>query len=186
MSRAQAKAAERERKRQQKQREKERADEKEQRRLQQAFNQQGELSRGWMKEILNTDDLEKHLDQFELNKVRALINRQWVLANLSEAQTHDRWYKLEVMKYKIYGSFPPDESAIQGDVRAFLYDDEYEKLTALTAEQRNAIDQIILSLQNMVTRSTDGFERKQINTNIARTETEDSDGEDSSGRLGLF
>src|SRR6056297_2924302 len=174
---SQSRAAEKEMQRRQKQREKERADEKEQRRLQQAFNQQGELDRGWMKEILNTDDLEKHLDQFELNKVRAMINRQWVLANLSEAQTHDRWYKLEVMKYKIYGSFPPDESAIQGEVRAFLYDDEYKCLTSLTAEQRNAIDQIILSLQNMVTRSTDGFERKQINTNIARTEREDSEGD---------
>jgi len=183
---SQSRAAEKEMQRRQKQREKERADEKEQRRLQQAFNQQGELDRGWMKEILNTDDLEKHLDQFELNKVRAMINRQWVLANLSEAQTHDRWYKLEEKMYKIYGSFPPDESAIQGEVRAFLYDDEYECLTSLTAEQRNAIDQIILSLQNMVTRSTDGFERKQINTNIARTEREDSEGDDNGGRLGLF
>lgn len=178
--------ARKEQKRRERQREKERAEEKEQRRLQQAFNQQGELDKGWMKEILNTDDLERHLDEFELNKVRALINRQWVLANLSEAQTHDRWYKLEVMKYKIYGSFPPDESAIQGPVRAFLYDDEMEKLTSLTAEQRNAIDQIILSLQNMVTRSTGGFERKQINTNIARTEREDTDNDGKSGRLGLF
>jgi len=185
-SKLQSRAAKKERKRQEKQRKKERDEAKEQRRLEQAFNQQGELDRGWMKEILNTDDLEQHLDQFELNKVRALINRQWVLANLSEAQTHDRWYKLEVMKYKIYGSFPPDESAIQGPVRAFVYDDEYEKLNSLTAEQRTAIDQIILSLQNMVTRSTDGFERKQINTNIARTEREDGDGDDSGGRLGLF
>ena len=93
------KAAQREARRREKHREQERAEQIEQRKLQQAFNQQGELDKGWMKEILNTDDLEKHLDQFELNKVRALINRQWVLANLSEAQTHDRWYKLEVMKY---------------------------------------------------------------------------------------
>jgi len=183
---SQRKTAKRERRRREKRREEERDEKKEQRRLQEAFNQQGQLDKGWMKEILNTDDLENHLDQFELNKVRALINRQWVLAHLSEAQTHDRWYKLGVMKYKILCSFPPDESAIQGDVRAFLFDDEYEKLTALTTEQRNAIDQIILSLQNMVTRSTGGFERKQINTNIARTEREDSDQDDSGGRLGLF
>lgn len=180
------KQAKRERERQRKQREKERAEEKEQRRLQQAFNAEGQLDKGWMKEILNTDDLEQHLDEYMLAKVRALINRQWVLSNLTEAQAHDRWYKLEVLKYKIYGEFPPDESAIQGPARAFLYDDEMEQLTSLTAEERNVIDQILLSLQNMVMRSKDGFERKQINTNIARTEREQTENEESGGRLGLF
>ena len=177
--------ARKEQKRRERQRKEERADEKEQRRLQQAFNQQGNLDRGWMKEILNTDDLEQHLDEFELNKVRALINRQWVLANLTDAQTHDRWYKLEVMKLKIYGSFPPDESVIQGPIRAALYDDEMEQLTSLTAEQRNTIDQIIASLQNMLTRSKEGFERKQINTNIARTEREQTENEGGK-KLGIF
>jgi len=177
--------ARREQRRREKQREKERAEEREERRLQEAFNANGELDKGWMKEILNTDDLESHLDPFELNKVRALINRQWVLANLTDAQVHDRWYKLEVMKLKIFGEFPPSESAIQGPMRAFLFDDEMEQLTALTAEQRNAIDQIIASLQNMLTRSKEGFERKQINTNIARTEREQTEN-DGKGKLGLF
>lgn len=172
--------------RQEQQKEKQRDFQKEQQRLQQAFNQNGELSKGWMHEILSTEDLENKLDEFELDKIRALINKQWMLGNLSEAQTHDRWYKLEVMKIKIYGEFPPGESAIQGPVRAFLYDDPKEELTALTPEQRNAVDQIILSLQNMVTRSTDGFERKQVNTSIARSETEDGTGDEESGGLSLF
>lgn len=169
-----------------KERERDRDFKREQRELQEAFNQQGELDKGWMRDILDTNDLENQLDEYELDKVRALVNKQWMLSNLSEAQTHDRWYKLEVMKYKIYGEFPPEESAIQGPVRAFLYDDSKEQLTALTAEQRNAIDQIILSLQNMVARSTDGFERKQINTSIARSESESHTDDDDSGGLGLF
>lgn len=160
--------------------------EKEQRRLQQAFNQQGDLDKGWMREMLDTEDLEEHLDEYEMDKVRALINKQWVLSNLSEAQTHDRWYKLEVMRIKIYGEFPPEESSIQGPVRAFLFDDPKEQLTALSPEQRNIIDQIILSIQNMVARSTDGFERKQINTSIARSESEQETPEKNSGGLGLF
>lgn len=173
--------------RQIKERERQRKYESEQERLRQAFNSEGKLDRGWMREILNTDDLEQYLDEYELDKVRALINRQWVLANLSDAQTHDRWYKLDVMKLKIYGEFPPDESVVQGPLRAVLMNDETEVLTSLTAEQRNIIDQIILSLQNMVTRSTGGFERKQINTNIARTEREDTENEDGGGKkFGLF
>ena len=38
----------------------------------------------------------------------------------------------------------------------------------------------------MVTRSTDGFERKQINTNYARTEAENNHEKEKVGRLGLF
>lgn len=185
MSQKSLRQRKKERRRKEQRRQEERAEEKEQRRLQQAFNADGKLDKGWMREILNTDDLEDHLDPYELKKVRALINRQWVLANLTDAQTHDRWYKLEVMKLKIYGSFPPDESAFQGPMRAFLYDDEMEQLESLTAEQRNTIDQIIASLQNMLTRSKEGFERKQINTNIARTEREQAEN-DSGGKLGLF
>lgn len=166
-------------------REKQRNHESEQERLRQAFNQQGDLDRDWMKEILGTDDLEEYLDPYELDKVRGLVNQQWVLANLSDAQTHDRWYKLEVMKLKVIGSFPPDESEIQGPLRAVLLSDEKECLTSLTAEQRNVIDQIFMSLQNMVTRSTDGFERKQFNTNYARTEREGQPQQKKkSGRLG--
>jgi len=173
--------------RQIKERERERGHKREQQRLQQAFNQEGNLDKGWMREILNTDDLEEYLNQYELDKVRALINRQWVLTNLDDAQTHDREYWLEVMKFKIYGEFPPDESEIQGPLRAVLYNDETEVLESLTAEQRNVIDQLIMSLRNMVNRSTDGFERKQINTNIARTEREDTENGDDGGKtLGLF
>jgi len=171
-----------------KQRDFQREQQREQQALREAFNAQGELDKGWMREILDTEDLQEHLNQYEIDKVRALINKQWVLANLSEAQTHDRWHKLDVMKLKVYGAFPPGETPIQGPARAFMLDDETEVLMALSAEQRAVIDQIFTSLQNMTTRSTDGFERKQTNTSIARTETEqNSSDDDSDGSLrGLF
>lgn len=172
---------------QKRERERQREFTEEQKALQQAFNQQGELDKDWMAEVLNVDDMGQYLNQYEIDKVRGLLNKQWILSNLSDAQTHDRWYKLEVMKYKIYGSFPPKESAIQGPLRAFLFDNEHEQLNALTQEQRNVIDQLILTLQNMVTRSKGGFERKQTNTSIARTENGRGNEQESSGRLtGLF
>jgi hypothetical protein len=173
--------------RQEEQQERQRDFQREQQTLQQAFNQQGQLSRGWMREILDTDDLENYLQPYTIDKIQAMLNKQWVLANLTDAETHDRIYKLEVMKYKILGEHPPEESSIQGPLRAFLFDEEMEGLWALTAQERNTIDQIITTLQNMVTRSRGGFERKQINTNIARTETE-SNGKDEKkgGYRGLF
>jgi hypothetical protein len=160
---------------------------REQQAMQEAFNADGQLSRGWMREILDTDDLEDRLQKHTIHKIQGMLNKQWMLSNLTEAETHDVKFKLEVMKYKIYGEHPPPESGIVGPLRAFLYDDEREDLAPLTSQERNTIDQIIISLQNMVRRSRGGFERKQINTDIARTESDDMTEEDGSGAIsGLF
>lgn len=168
-------------------REREREFQREQQFLTQAFNQQGELDRGWMREILDTEDLEKHLQKHTITKIQALLNKDWVLANLTDAETHDRKHKLKVMEIKILGQHPPSESAIVGPVRAFLYDDPTEDLWPLTAQERQTIDQIITTLQNRVTRSRGGFERKQQQTSIARTESERNSSDDNGGRLkGLF
>lgn len=169
-----------------KERERQREHQKEQRALQEAFNQQGQLARGWMERVLDVDHLEEHLNENTIRKIQGMLNLQWVLANLSDAETHDRIYWLEVQKYKIFGEHPPDESAITGATRAFLLDDPQEELPPLTAAERNQIDQIIQTLKNMVTRSRGGFEREQINTNIARTESQ-QEKDENGGRLdGLF
>lgn len=174
-------------KEQRREREKDREFKEQQQALQQAFNAQGELDRTWMEQIIDTDDLEEHLQPHTIDKIQAMLNRQWMLSNLTDAETHDRVRKLDVMKLKILGEHPPQESAIQGPVRAFLFDDGGEGMRALTPSERNTIDQIITTIQNMVTRSRDGFERKQINTNIARTESEsNSTGEDGSRIKGLW
>lgn len=154
---------------------------KEQETLRQAFNANGELDRGWMREILDTEDLEELLQPWTIEKIQAMLNKQWVLSNLTDAETHDRIYKIGVMKIKILGEHPPEESHIKGELRAFLYDDPTENLRELSPQERNTIDQIIMTLQTMVARSRDGFERKQINTRIGRTESESTESESSGG-----
>lgn len=168
-------------------RKKEREFQREQQFLTQAFNQKGNLDRGWMREILDTEDLEKHLQEHTITKIQGLLNKDWVLSNLTDAETHDRKHKLKVMELKILGQHPPSESAIVGPMRAFLYDDPTEDLWPLTAQERQTIDQIITTLQNRVTRSRGGFERKQQQTSIARTESESNKESNEGGRLkGLF
>jgi len=169
----------------QQERQRQREFQREQNTIQQAFNANDELDRGWMEELLDTQDLEHMLQPWTIRKIQSMLNKQWVLANLTDAETHDRIYKLEVVKYKIYGEHPPEESKIVGPVRAYVADDGSENVMPLTASERNTIDQLITTLQNMVTRSRAGFERKQINTSIARTESESSEPDDDEG-LGLF
>lgn len=155
--------------------------------LQQAFNSAGELDRGWMREILDTDELEKKLQKNTVKKIQAMLNRQWIISNLTDAETHDRIWWLEAQKYKIYAEHPRSDTGVEGPMRAFLMDDNVEQLRPLSARERNAIDQVVTGLKNMVTRARGGFERQQINTNIARTETgEDQSDDGSGGMLGFF
>lgn len=161
----------------------------EQQMLQQAFNSDGKLDRNWMKEVLGTDDLEDKLEKGTIRKIQAMLNKQWVLGNLTDAEAHDRMYWLDVQRQKILCEHPPEDSHVHSELRAFLLDDEREDLSPLSASERNQIDQIITGVKNMVTRSRNGFERQQWNTRIARTEKGDGDGEESGsgGRItGLF
>lgn len=159
---------------------------KEQALIQQAFNQNGELSEAWMQEILGVEDLEEHLQPHTVHKIQGLINKQLILSNLNAAEAHDRVYKLDVEKLKVLGEHPPEESVVQGPLRAVLNDDETEDLYALTAQERNIIDQVFFSLKNAVLRSREGFERQQINTSIARSENANDNKEDDADGLSLF
>jgi len=151
--------------------------------IQQAFNQSGELDRGWMEEVLDVDELTAALPEETVRKIQATVNRQFILANLTDAQEHDRWWWLEALRYKLIAEHPRPQSTMQGARRAFFFDDEAEQLTALTDKKRNHIDQIIVSLQNMVTRSRGGFEREQQNSTIAVTESPDRGGDSDDGLL---
>lgn len=169
------------------QREKQFERQKQQTALQQAFNDQGELKESWMEDILDVDELTKRLQPNTIAHIQGSINKQMILSNLSSAQVHDRWWYLEIMKYKIYSVHPPEDSLITGKTRAFLMDDPQEELMPLSQQERNTIDQIIRTLQNAITRSKGGFERKQLNTSINRAETEGKQQEESSGMFsGLF
>jgi hypothetical protein len=81
---------------------------------------------------------------------------------------------------------PPEESCITGATRAFLYDDEMEELQPLTQQERLVIDEFIETIKAMVTRGRGGFERKQMNTSIAQTETKKESTQSDSKWQSLF
>ena len=157
--------------------------------LREAFNQDGRMSGDFIRELLSDDDMSvgdgTELQTRTVAKIQNMLSRDWVLGNLTEAQEHDIRYKLEVMKLKVIGMHPPEESVVTGKVRAFLMDDPGEELQPLSQQQRVLIDELFETLKARLTRGREGFERQQMNTNIARTET-GSDDDDESGGVGLF
>lgn len=162
----------------------------EQQLTQQAFNKQGELSRDFIERSLDTGDVHvgdsSDLQEVTIAKLQSMLSRQWILSNLTEAQEHDIRYKLEVMKIKIYGTHPMDGSSMTGATRAFLYDDPMEDLLPLTQQERLLVDEVIETIKAMVTRGRAGFERKQMNTSIAQTESHQKKEGDNGSGLGLF
>ena len=135
--------------------------------MQQAFNQGGQLRKDWMEDLIGVDDLEDRLQQGTILKIQAMLNKEWVLAHLTDAEAHDARFWLDVMRIKILGEHPPEESAIRGPLRAYLFDEQMEGLWPLTAAERNTINQLIETLKARVTRGRGGFERKQMNTSYA-------------------
>lgn len=150
------------------------------------FDSEGRLSRDYLEGVLDTTVLQ---DQ-TIEVIRNYIDRNWVLANRNEAEQHDIFHKLVVMKHKILGSHPPQGSAIVGPVRAALFDDESEDLMPLSSPQRAEIDSFFDSLRfSLITRGRGGHERRLLDTQIreSRTESDTFRDDSSGGRLrGLF
>jgi predicted transcriptional regulator len=165
--------------------------------LQQAFNEDGSMSRNFITELLSTDEItaggapdandEGQLHEKTVAKLQNMLTRDWVLANMTEAQEHDIRYKLEVMKYKIIGTHPHEGAVADGKARAFLFGVDDEELESLSTQQRLLIDEFIEALKGRLTRGRGGFERKQMNTSIAETRSQSEEQEREDGALtGLF
>lgn len=164
---------------------KERQRQREQQMHQQQVQFDGDkLDRDYLESILDTDVLQEQT----ITKIRSYIDRNWILSNRTEARNHDAFHKLDVMELKIKGLHPPSESAIQGPMRAFLFDNPSENLTALTSAERAELESFFDTLRYAVLpRGKDGFERRQLVTEVRESRTEsESIGDDDGGRLGLF
>jgi len=162
--------------------------------LRDAFNADGQLEPGVIRELTSADDIAvgeggrdgQILQAGTVAKISNMLSRDWVLANLTDAQEHDIRFKLEVMKLKIIGMHPPEEG-ISGNLRAFLMDDPSEQLQPLTQQERILIDELFETLKSRISRGRAGFERKQQNTSIAQTQRNESDDDDrGSSGWGLF
>jgi hypothetical protein len=157
--------------------------------LRQAFNAEPEDGKAFIDQLISSQDLEggrpEALQDQTVSKIRNLLSRDWVVANLTDAQEHEIRHRLEVLKLKVLGMHPPPESYNAGELRAFLLDDEDERLRPLTDEERVLIDELFETVKARITRGRGGFERELMRTNIARSETAvDEDTEQSSG--GIF
>lgn len=173
----------------QRERKKSREHDEEMATLQAAFNANDGMDPSFVEQILSSDDVKagdaSDLQEVTIAKIQSLMGRDPLLANYTKAQEHDIRFKLEVLKYKILGVHPPDDSAVTGATRAFLYDDEMEELQPLSQQERILIDEFIETVKTRATRGREGFERQQLNTKIAESRSQNQS-ESDNGSLSIF
>lgn len=148
------------------------------------FDDNGQLTEDTIEALVDTDELQDET----VATMKNYLTRNWILGNLNDAQEHDFWYKMEVMKYKVFAAHPPEGSLITGATRAFLLDDRQEYKEPLTADERNLIDSFFDSLKIQLTRSREGFEREMLSKQVreSRTGKLNEESEETGGIRGLF
>lgn len=191
MSKNGARDAEAVRKARERERQRKKQDRREQQEIQQAFAASESPDTSVIRELLSDDDITaggpEDLQEVTIAKIENLLGQDVLLANLTHAQENDLRYKIEVLRYKILGSHPPEESEMTGALRAFVWNDEMEDLKPLSQQERLIVDDLLETLKARVTRGREGFERKQQNTSIALSESGGEESEASGGMLtGLF
>lgn len=113
-----------------------------------------------------------------------MTDKTWVLGNLSNAEMQEiRWW-LQTTYLKIKAEFPPQESDIQGTIRAYIYDDRDEEATALSGRQKIIIAQMLKGIAVYVSRSKQGFQQEQMVKQISVSEVRNPDEDNDRSILG--
>jgi hypothetical protein len=136
----------------------------------------------YLEKLMQTD-----MTDAGINLLDNMLDRSFVLGNINDAEYHDIKWQMQVMFLKIKSHFPPEESEVTGELRAFVLDDRDEKLEPLSGQQRTIIAQMIRGITMLVSRSKDGFQQEMNVKSISVSEVMDADETDEdSVKLGLF
>jgi len=136
----------------------------------------------YLEKLMQTD-----MTDAGINLLDNMVDQSFILGNITEAEYHDIKWQMQAMYLKITSNFPPEESCVQGRVRAFVLDDRDENLESLTGQQRTIIAQMIRGIMMLVSRSKDGFQQEMNVKSISVSEVMNSEDEEQDGlKLGLF
>lgn len=108
-----------------------------------------------------------------------LLDQDFMLGNLQEAEVHEYRWLARVMKLEIESLHPNEDSLFQGDVRAAAFDDRAENIEALSAREKATIEQFLMATISRATRGREGWQQEMFNKTITaseRREVGDDDG----------
>lgn len=135
----------------------------------------------YLEKLMQTD-----MNDAGIELLNNMLDRSFILGNITEAEYHDIKWQMHGMFLKIKAHFPPEESVVTGELRAFVLDDSNENLEPLTGQQRTIIAEMIRAITMLVSRSKDGFQQEMNVKSISVSEVMDPDEDEEESKLGLF
>ena len=127
--------------------------------------------------------LNDELHQGTIDLMSNLLDRNFVLANFSDAEVHEFRWLTRVTRKEIESLHPHEDAIWQGNLRAVAYDDPNEVLPSLSEQDLAIIDQFVRGVISKATRGKDGWQQEMFNKTITASEKRDVGGDDDGGFL---
>ncbi|MFC6875430.1 hypothetical protein [Halobellus marinus] len=123
------------------------------------------------------------LQEPTVDKLSNLLDQDFMLGNLNDAEVHEYRWLARVMRLEIEALHPHPDSVFQGDVRAAAFDDEEAAIEPLSEKDKAIIEQFLMAVISRATRGRDGWQQEMFNKTISASETRDVGGDDDDGFL---
>jgi len=123
------------------------------------------------------------LDQGTVDILSNLLDRDFMLGNLSDAEVHEYRWLARVIRLEIEALHPSEGSVWQGTLRAVAFDDRQDALPSLSEQDLSIIEQFLMAVIARATRGKDGWQQEMFNKTISASETREVGDDDSGGFL---
>jgi hypothetical protein len=121
------------------------------------------------------------LDQGTVDILSNLLDRDFMLGNLSDAEVHEYRWLARVIRLEIEALHPSEESIWQDELRAVAFDDRRDALPSLSEQDLSIIEQFLMAVIARATRGKDGWQQEMFNKTISASERREVGGDDDGG-----
>jgi hypothetical protein len=123
------------------------------------------------------------LEQGTIDLLSNLLDQDFMLGNLSDAEIHEYRWLVRVLRLEIEALHPNEDSIWQGRLRAVAFDDPSDALPSLSEQDLSIIEQFLMGVIARATRGKDGWQQEMFNKTIQASETREVGEDDDGGFL---
>jgi hypothetical protein len=143
-----------------------------------ARTQSESMDRTYIREMTDHE-----LDQGTVDILSNLLDRDFMLGNLSDAEVHEYRWLARVLRLEIEALHPNENSIFEDNVRMVAFDDRNDKLPSLSEQDLTIIEQFLMAVISRATRGKDGWQQEMFNKTIQASETREVGDDDGGGFL---
>jgi len=121
------------------------------------------------------------LEQGTIDLLSNLLDQDFMLGNLSDAEVHEYRWLARVIRLEIEALHPNEDSVFRGELRAVAFDDRNDALPSLSEQDLSIIEQFLMAVIARATRGKDGWQQEMFNKTISASERREVGDDDDGG-----